>query len=335
MTTATAAPAADTTTGTEGAGADEGLELDTRVETESLLTDQEGDEAVDSADVEAAMLQGFARATGAKPEDKSTTTDDTDPSKATADKQGTETPGDKGATTTQQQQTADLDDPEVPGLGMKASQVKAQLARLDALEKSASSTAGHLGHLKQLVQQAGKGKPITAESLKKVSEEFGAEYAQALAEDLNAAGIGGGAAVDEETLSRIVTERVSAERESLTQDFEKKLVRQRHPDAADYFAGGKHNAEFGAFIGTLPKERQEELANTWDSGVINTALDEFKAHKQKVANEQTKQQRRIERGVTPTASRGSPATQPVADPIEAGWNNVRGRGRGNAMGARR
>lgn len=329
MTTATAAPAADTTTGTEGAGADEGLELDTRVETESLLTDQEGDEAVDSADVEAAMLQGFSRASGTKLAPKADREDDTDPSKANADQQDLDKP------TPQPKDSAEVDDPEVPGLGMKASEVRAQLGRLTTLEKTVASANGHIGHLKQQIAAAGKGKPITAESLKKMTEEFGAEYAQALAEDLNAAGIGGGAAVDEETLSRIVTERVSAERESLTQDFEKKLVRQRHPDAADYFAGGKHNAEFGAFIGTLPKERQEELANTWDSGVINTALDEFKAHKQKVANEQTKQQRRIERGVTPTASRGSPATQPVADPIEAGWNNVRGRGRGNAMGARR
>lgn len=333
MTTATAAaPAADTTTGTEGTG-EAGLDLEQGQETESLLTDQDGDEAVDSADVEAAMLQGFARATGTKPEAKNPNDDDTDPSKAPADKQGTETttPGDKTTT----QPNANQDDPEVPGLGMKASEVRARFARLDALEKSASSTAGHLGHLKQLVQQAGKGKPITAESLKKVSEEFGAEYAQALAEDLNAAGIGGGATVDEETLGRIVNERVATEREAMSQDMHRTLVRSRHPDAADYFKDGKHNADFVAFIGTLPAERQQELADTWDSGVINQALDEFKDHRKKVANDQTKQQRRLERSVTPTASRGSPVAQPSVDPIEAGWNNVRGRGRGNAMGARR
>jgi hypothetical protein len=298
--------------------------------TESLLTGQEGDEPVDSAEAEAAMLAGFNRVSGKRPEANDDTPIDT--GKKRGDGEGDDAPLD----TQRAQQTAapPADDPEVPGMGMKASELKAQLARLDALEKSTSSTAGHLGHLKQLVQQAGKGKTITAESLKKVSEEFGAEYAQALAEDLNAAGIGGGASVDEETLSRIVGEQVSAQRESMTKEVEQRLVRARHADAADYFQGGKHNADFAAFIGTLPAPRQAELADTWDSGVINQALDEFKTHKAKVATDQTKQTRRMERGVTPTAARGATVSQPSVDPIEAGWNNVRGRSRG-AMGARR
>ena len=333
MTTATAAQADDiTTTGAEGEGIEQGKDPQAGTETESLLTGQEGEDSPDSAEVEAAMLQGFARASGAKA-DTTTNDDDTTTGKATATKQGEEAGSGEGGDKTQPD--ANLDDPEVPGLGMKASEVKAQLAQLQTLQKTVASANGHIGHLKQLISQAGKGKTITKESLSKVREEFGDEYAEALAADLTAAGIGGGATVDEETLGRIVSERVAVEREAMSQDMERRLVRARHADAADYFAGGKHNAEFGAFIGTLPKERQEELASTWDSGVINTALDEFKAQKAKVANEQTKQQRRLERGVAPTAARGGPATQPVIDPIQAGWNNVRGRGRGNAMGARR
>ncbi len=327
MTTATAATAADTTTDPSTL---ESGELGANIEvvgTESLLTGQEGDADLDPTEVEDAMLAGFNRASGKKPETN-------DEPEVRADKKPVANNGDDGRQPDDQQRTNPADDPDMPGMGMKASQLKASLARLDALEKSTASTAGHLGHLKQLVQQAGKGKAITKESLTKVREEFGDDYAEALAADLTAAGIGGGASVDDETLGRIVSERVAAERDTLSQTFEKKLVRQRHSDAADYFQGGKHNAEFLGFVGTLPKERQEELANTWDSEVINPVLDQFKAHKAKVANDQTKQTRRMERSVTPTASRGSPVAQPSEDPIVAGWNNVRGRGRGNVRGAR-
>lgn len=323
MTTATEQTTDHTTNaGTEGGGE----ELEQRTSTESLLTEQDGDDALDSTEVEQAMLAGFSRATGRQSE-----TDETE-IRPSNEKQG-------GGEEARLQQGDDTDtgkdDPEVPGLGMKASEVKARLGKLDTLEKTLATANGHIGHLKQQIQNAGKGKAITAESLKKVTEEFGAEYAQALAEDLSAAGIGGGSTVDEETLGRIVSERVATIRDELSQSTERKLVRQRHPDAADYFAEGKSHAEFMSFVGSLPKDRQDELASTWDSEIINRALDEFKAHKQKVESEQTKQNRRLERGAAPTASRGAAVTAPTVDPIEAGWNSVKGRGRGNQMGARR
>lgn len=332
MTTATAATGATTTpAGTEDGTT--GTELEQSTGTESLLTGQEGEEAADPTDVEAAMLAGFARATG-KPADD--TDDDATRLTDTGKKPGEGQDAADGKPAATQTPPADQDDPEVPGLGMKASEVKARFGKLETLEKTLASANGHIGHLKQQIQNAGKGKTITAESLKKVTEEFGAEYAQALAEDLNAAGIGGGSSVDEETLGRIVGERMQTERESMSQDMERRLVRARHADAADYFKDGKHNAEFSAFIGTLPAERQQELADTWDSGAINAALDDFKAHKAKADTAQAKQQRRVERATTPTAARGAPVAPPGVDPIEAGWNAVRGRGRGHQpVGARR
>lgn len=299
--------------------------------TESLLTGQEGEETGTDSEVESAMLAGWTRARTSR-----SNPDVTDVEAKTGKEHGQGDDIDDGAASQGIQQPASTteDDPDVPGMGMKASELKAQLARLDALEKSTSSTAGHLGHLKQMVQQAGKGKAITKESLSKVREEFGDDYAEALAADLTAAGIGGGASIDDETLGRIVSERVTAEREALEQTFERKLVRQRHPDAADYFKDGKHNGEFIAFVGTLPKERQDELANTWDSEIINAALDEFKTGKAKVEDEKTKQTRRIERSVAPTAARGATVTPAAQDPLEAGWNNVRGRAKGVRAGAR-
>ena len=299
--------------------------------TESLLTGQEGEEASTDEEVEAAMLEGFNRA------NPSRTTDDASAGKKhgkdetgeQADEQQPKEgqPPAKDAAPTQEE------DYDIPGLG-KASEVKARLGRLDALEKTVASANGHIGHLKQMIQTAGKGKTITGESLVKIREEFGPEYADALAADLNAAGIGGGSTVDEETLGRIVNERVAAEREVTLQAVEKRMVRKAHPDAADYFAGGKHNADFLKFVEGLPKERQELLAETWDSDVINPVLDEFKASRAKVETEKTKQNRRLERAALPTASRGVSVAAPSEDPMEAGWRKVKGDAKGGRAGIR-
>lgn len=325
-----------------------------------LLTGQEGDAAVDSAEVEAAMMAGWERAGGTKLKEDDSITDVEPKTKKVEGETGgddvTTSSTGTGATTGDDDQLAQPtgtsgngqgdEDPVVPGLGMTASQVKAQLARLESVEKTAQSLAGRFGHLKQMVEGAGKGKPITKEQLGKVSSEFGEEFAVALADDLNAAGFGGGATVDAAAIQAVVREQVEAARELDRRGFEKKLVLRAHKDADDYFAvpdvdssgqpkldatgkpvwkQGKHHAEFRQFIGTLPDERQQELAtNGWDSDVIGRALDDFKAHKGKVVKEQATQQRRTERAVTPTGSRGA-VQPPVIDPVMQGWNNVRGR----------
>jgi hypothetical protein len=244
------------------------------------------------------------------------------------------------------------EDVEIPGLGMKASQVKAQLARLDALEKSTASTAGHLGHLKQLVSQAGKGKAVTADALSNVAEEFGPEFAAALAKDLSSAGFGAGATVDPEAVSAMVAEQVAQATETTRRGLEKKVVLRAHKDADDHFASpvvddkgavtgwkpGAKNAAFMAFIGTLPSERQQELqTNGWDSDVVIRALDDFKAHEKKAAKQQATQSARVNRAVAPTTSGGSRAVEPTVDPMEQGWKNVRGNARNlrAASGARR
>jgi hypothetical protein len=343
-------PNADTTNGNPPGDGQQELALPAGNEpaetqpTESLLTGQDGDEAVDDAEVEEAMLAGFSRVNGQKDratkpgddEDAARGAGEEKPAAAQAD---TAQPGEGGQPTPgasqPNAQPTEGDDPEVPGLGMKASEVKAQFAQIAAMNKARASANGHIGNLKQQLASAGKAKTITKEMLPKVREEFGDEYAEALAADLTAAGAGVGGGVDDARLEEIVGERLAAQRDELSQQFERRLVAQRHPDSAHYFAGGKHNAEFVAFIKTLPAERQQELNGTWDSVVINAALDEFKDARKKAASQQGQQQRRIERGVMPTASRGGASAPPVVDPIEAGWNNVRGRGRGNArVGAR-
>lgn len=251
------------------------------------------------------------------------------------------------------------EDPDIPGLG-KASVVKAQLARLEAMDKQMSSVHGNIGQLRQLVtSSAQQGKPITAQDLEQVSNEFGAEYAQALATDLNKLGMGGrgGASVDADAIERIVGQRI----ESTRREFETRLVQRDHPDANDHFAlpkvdaqgnpvlvtikdtegkdiqvqdsvpGPKHDA-FMKFVNTLPADRKTELfgAGGWDSRVVGRALTEFKAHEIKAATTQATQQKRIARGAVPATGSGRQAVQPEGDPIMQGWKNVKGKSPGAA-----
>jgi hypothetical protein len=358
---------ADTDTGAEtefelpGAG-----EEVVRTPTEHILTHQEGDEALDEEEVSDAMLAGWNKAGGgddaSKKEARTTTPNDdgageTDITDLVAGKTGTEG-GDAGSTGSDDgkpnpgaQQQVD-DDPDVPGLGMKASQVKAALGRLDALEKSTASTAGHLGHLKQLVTQAGKGKEVTAASLANIAKEFGEEFAEAMAKDLSGAGFGAGATLDPAAVQAMVDEKVAQATELTRRDLEKRAVQRVHKDADDHFAKpvvndkgevtgwtpGSKNVAFMAFIGTLPADRQRELGeNGWDSDVVIRALDEFKAHEKKAATSQAKQAARVNRAVAPTSSGGARVLEPTVDSLEEGWANVRGKSRAAraASGVRR
>jgi hypothetical protein len=90
------------------------------------------------------------------------------------------------------------DDPEVPGLGMKASEVRAALKKADDSVASLKTelgtlrdqAMGHVGNLKKAIDSlktnpvTGKPQTVTAEQLKRVAGEF-PEIATLLAEDLS------------------------------------------------------------------------------------------------------------------------------------------------------
>jgi hypothetical protein len=355
---------------TEGQASDlNGMEVEeeSRTPTESILTHQEGDEAGDPAEVEAAMAAGWKRAGN-----DTTSSGRVRPKEETSDEEGEDITDvmlkDSKTQATDANQTGEVktpaaddqtltppEDPEIPGLG-KASEVRAQLAELTSLRKAVASTNGHIGHLKQLVSSAGQGKKVTADALKRVSEEFGSEFATALAEDLSTAGFGGGATVDATLIQQMVQEQVERGMQERTRQFEKKTVLRAHPDADEHFAtpklddkgepvlengnpvwvSGPKHADFMRFVGSLPADRQKELQeNGWDSSVVNRALDEFKAHVKKAANQQATQTARVNRAVAPTTGSGRRAEQPSEDPMMQGWKNVRGTGPARTASARR
>jgi hypothetical protein len=197
-------------------------------------------------------------------------------------------------------------------------------ARFATLEKSAASANGLAGYVKQQLAKVAQGKTITKESLKRVSEEFGEEFAEAFAADLNAAGLGGGSAISDEKVNELVQSQLGEATEALERKFEFKLVTKTHKDAPDYFAGGKHNDAFKAWVSTLPEERQQEIATSWDSETVTSYLDEFKAQRDKAATQAARQKSRVERAVVPTSGAAAATTQPLEDPLEAGWKRVKG-----------
>lgn len=204
--------------------------------------------------------------------------------------------------------------------------------RFAVLEKSTASANGLAGHLKQQLTKMSQGKPITKESLKRVSEEFGEEFAEAFAADLQEAGLGGGQALSDDRVDELVQSRLGVATENLERKFEFKLVTKTHKDATDYFAGGQQNAAFVGWVQTLPAERQQEISTSWDSDTVTGYLDEFKAQRDKAANQAARQKSRVERAVTPTTGAAAAAAQPLEDPLMAGWNKVRGLNRPGARG---
>ncbi len=204
--------------------------------------------------------------------------------------------------------------------------------RFAVLEKSTASANGLAGHLKQQLTKLSQGKTITKESLKRVSEEFGEEFAEAFAADLQDVGLGGGQALSDDRVDELLQSRLGEVKEDLERKFEFKLVTKTHKDAPDYFAGGQHNAAFVGWVQTLPPERQQEIGSSWDSDTVTSYLDEFKAQRDKAATQAARQKSRVERAVTPTTGAAAAAVQPLEDPLMAGWNKAKGLNRSGARG---
>lgn len=204
--------------------------------------------------------------------------------------------------------------------------------RFAVLEKSTASANGLAGHLKQQLNKLSQGKAITKESLKRVSQEFGEEFAEAFAADLQDVGLGGSQALSDDKVYELVQSRLGEATADLERKFEFKLVTKTHKDAAEYFAGGQHNAAFAGWVQTLPAERQQEIGNSWDSNTVTSYLDEFKALRDKAVNQAARQKSRVERAVSPTSGAAAAAAQPLEDPLMAGWNKAKGLNRPGARG---
>lgn len=281
---------------------------------DALLDDLNGGQAAASDDAaDDLLLAGWNSARGGdKPK-----FDVKDPNEGSDDGEGGQANGSAGAPAQQQAQPDPLAD------------LRATIdQRFATLEKGVTSANGLAGHLKQQLGQLAKGKQLTAADLPRITEEFGTEYAEALVEDLNKAGLGG-ASVSEAALNELVTARTT----EIERKFEQKLVLTRHPDALDYFAQdpknpGKHYAAFAGWISTLPQERQAEIGEAWDSDVVSRYLSDFKTAREAASKQQQRQQSRVARAVVPTGGASGAIVDPAEDPLTMGWNRAKGVNKG-------
>lgn len=297
--------------GGEQAGGDTGLD--------ALVNDLNGDgeeQTQDEKEAEAALLAGYQSAqTGGNAQDTG----------ATGKKSGSDT-GDEDDTTTGA--TVDDDQLQKPAPNADEEFRRGIDARFQTLEKSAASANGLAGYLKQQLASMGKGKTITKEHLPRVRQEFGDEYADAIAADLTAAGLGG-AQISDAQINTMVSDRVGAVKETLEREMHFERVLEVHDDASDYFrdAKGVAGPQYGAFvawIGTLPQARQEEIGNTWKSRIVSKYLTEFKQARDKAASAANRQKSRLNNSVVPTGGAAGGGSVPAEDPLVAGWNRAKG-----------
>ncbi len=216
-------------------------------------------------------------------------------------------------------------------------EIAERFGHIDSLKKAADTLSGHIGDLRNRLAGS-KPRQFTIEDVPKVRSEFGDEFAQAFVEDLNKLGLGGPAVIPQDAIQSLMRDQLAQAEQAIERKLEYKAVLRRHRDAPDYFIQqdaegkpviGKHAMEFRAWVSSLPQERQQEIATSWDRDVMATALTEFKEHQKKAAAPAAPQaatrQNRLLRAVAPQGSGG--AQRPAEpDPFEAGYKAARGGG---------
>lgn len=180
----------------------------------------------------------------------------------------------------------EVEDLEVPGLGMKASEVKAALARAGEVETTLraelntvrDSAMGRLGNLQQALDAlkknpaTGQPKKVTIEQLKGIAGEF-PELAELLASDLSSLVLEGqSGTVDMAAVEAAADARAQAKVDAMEQRL---TLTARHHDWRQV----KKTPEWTEWKATLPAEAVEILRTSTDGSELAEAFDDFKAWK--------------------------------------------------------
>ena len=195
--------------------------------------------------------------------------------------------------------------------GLTETQLKEALAKANQYDALRAEIGGEhqkmygkFGEIQKEIKRLSGGKPskITAESLKRMSEEY-PDLAEVLAEDL--AGLvleKGGSSQSTEDIEAIVNARladrmaeVTGQMAAMNQTLAVDLLTVRHPDWQEK----KASTDWKLFVGTLPQERQAEVQTSQDWRVAAKLLDDFDAWQVKGKQGKTN---RLERAITPSGS---------------------------------
>jgi hypothetical protein len=180
----------------------------------------------------------------------------------------------------------------------KIGEINREVKRLEALAQSSA--------------QPREAQPIqvTAEMFSNMREEFGEDFANALARDLSQIPLQQQGGVDQSQIDIILEQRVA----QIENNFEMKLVAREHPD----WESIAQSQDFTGWKNQLPADIQDRLDTTWDSGFISAAISAYKRDKALYQEQQSKKNQRLEAAVMPTSTGGF--DENYEDDFEAGFN---------------
>jgi hypothetical protein len=175
-----------------------------------------------------------------------------------------------------------------------------------------------LQEVRQIASQAQQYVPqnvqVTADNFGRMREEFGDDFAAALAQDLSQIQMQSVQhGFNQAQIDEYISERLNGER----QTFETKLVSMTHPDWQQV-VGTK---EFMEWKGKQPDEIRQMLDTSWDSEFLTTAIGAFKHQQAKQQSVSQKRTSRLANAVTPTSG-GSISSDDFEDDFEAGFNSI-------------
>lgn len=153
---------------------------------------------------------------------------------------------------------------------------------------------------------------VTAEMFSNMREEFGEDFANALARDLSQIPLSQqGVGIDQTQIDMLLEQRVA----QIENNFEMKLVAREHPD----WESIAQSDDFNGWKNQLPADIQDRLDTTWDSGFISAAISAYKKDKALHQEQLIKKNQKLEAAVMPTSTGGF--DENYEDDFEAGFNS--------------
>lgn len=180
----------------------------------------------------------------------------------------------------------------------KIGEINREVKRLEALAQSSA--------------QPREAQPInvTAEMFSNMREEFGEDFANALARDLSQIPLQQQGGIDQTQIDYLLQQKVA----QIENNFEMKLVTREHPDWEQI----AQSQDFNGWKNQLPADIQDRLDTTWDSGFISAAISAYKRDKALYQEQQNKKHQKLEAAVMPTSTGGF--DENYEDDFEAGFN---------------
>lgn len=199
-----------------------------------------------------------------------------------------------------EEQIRDLFDQNNQRLFGKIGEIIREVKRLDEFTKSSI--------------QPREAQPIqvTPEMFSTMREEFGEDFAAALAKDLSQIPLSQQAnGIDQTQIDYLLEQRIA----QIENNFEIKLVAREHPD----WESIAQSQDFDGWKSQLPADIQDRLNTTWDSSFISAAISAYKRDKALHQEQQNKKQDRLEAAVMPTSTKGF--DDDYTDDFEEGFNS--------------